>query len=217
LKIRPLLIGLKETGRKRPSRSKNQNSLEVVMPSRNESTRAIARLQLETPISDDASLLRLQEQAAEYVREAKRRAPSESNELVSSVVDAVARAYFRHAIEKQRKRMGRALPVLLVLSAMTLLAAPAIAHTDYDGVWNVTVITKTGSCQVTTFYPLVVTDGNVSGAADLSGSVGRNGVVRASLRGAFASGQLSGNAGSGRWNSASAGMPCSGRWAATRR
>jgi hypothetical protein len=103
-----------------------------------------------------------------------------------------------------------------MLSAMTLFAAPAIAHTDYDGVWNVTVITKTGSCQPTTSYPLVVTDGNVSGAADLSGSVGRNGVVRASLKGAFASGQLSSHAGSGRWNSASAGMPCSGRWMATR-
>ena len=187
------------------------------MPARNESTRAIARLQLETPVSDDASLLELQEQAAAYVREAKRRAPSEPDETVSSVLDAVARDYFRHAIKKQRTRMRRVLPVLLVLSAMIFFAVPAVAHTDYDGVWNVTVITRTGSCQPTASYPLVVTDGNVSGAADLSGSVGRNGVVRASLRGAFANGQLSGNAGSGRWNSASAGMPCSGRWMATKR
>jgi hypothetical protein len=186
------------------------------MPSRNRSTGTIARLQPETPVSDDVSLLELQAQAAAYVREAKRRAPSEPDELVSSVIDAVARDYFRHAIEKQRKRARRALPVLLLLSAMTLFAAPAFAQTDYDGAWNVTVITKTGSCQPTTSYPLVVTDGSVSGAADLSGSVGRNGVVRASLRGAHASGQLSGNAGSGRWNSASAGMPCSGRWMATR-
>ena len=74
------------------------------MPRRNESTRATARLQQETPISDDASLLKLQEQAADYVREAKRRAPSEPDELVSSVVDAVARDYFRHAVDKQRKR-----------------------------------------------------------------------------------------------------------------
>jgi hypothetical protein len=186
------------------------------MPSRNESTRAIARLQLETPISGDADLLELEDQAAEYIREARRRAPSEPDELVSSVLDAVARDYFRHAIEKQRKRARRALPVLLMLSALTLFAAPAFAQTDYDGAWNVTVVTKTGSCQPTAFYPLVVTDGSVSGAADLSGSVGRNGMVRASLRGAHASGQLSGNAGSGRWNSASAGMPCSGRWMATK-
>jgi hypothetical protein len=187
------------------------------MPSRNESTRAITRLQLETPVSDDASLLELQEQAVEYVREAKRLAPSEPNELVSSVIDAVARDYFRHAIKKQQKRARRALPVLLVLSAMTLFAATAFAQTDYDGTWNVTVTTRTGSCQPTASYPLVVTDGAVSGAADLSGSVGRNGVVRASLGGAHASGQLSGNAGSGRWNAASAGMPCSGRWTATKR
>jgi hypothetical protein len=73
------------------------------MPSRNESTRALARLQQQTPISDDASLLKLQEQAADYVREAKRRDASEPDELVSSVVDAVARDYFRHAIKKQRK------------------------------------------------------------------------------------------------------------------
>src|SRR5437660_1014787 len=135
------------------------------MPRRNESTRATARLQQETPISDDASLLELQEQAADYVREAKRRAPSEPDELVSSVLDAVARDYFRHAIKKQRTRRRRVLPVLLVLSVMTLFAAPAFAQTDYDGTWNVTVVTKTGSCQPTTSYPLVVTDGSVSGAA----------------------------------------------------
>jgi hypothetical protein len=72
------------------------------MPSRNESTRALARLHQQTPICDDASLLKLQEQAADYVREAKRRDASEPDELVSSVVDAVARDYFRHAIKKQR-------------------------------------------------------------------------------------------------------------------
>jgi hypothetical protein len=73
-----------------------------VMPLRNESARAQVRLQLETPISDDASLHKLQEQVADYVREAKRRAPSEPNELISTVLDEVARDYFRHAIRKQR-------------------------------------------------------------------------------------------------------------------
>ena len=187
------------------------------MPSGSESAQASVRVQREAPISDDPGLLELQEQAADYVRQAKRQDPSESGELVSSVLDAVARQYFRYAINKQRKRTRGALPVLLLLSGLMLFAAPAIARTDYDGVWNVTVTTRTGSCQATTSYPLVVTDGNVSGAADLSGSVGRNGVVRASLRGAFANGQLSGHAGSGKWNAASAGMPCSGRWTATRR
>jgi hypothetical protein len=50
--------------------------------------------------------------------------------LVSSVLDAVARQYFRHAVNKQRKRTRGALPVLLMLSALTQFAAPAIAQTD---------------------------------------------------------------------------------------
>jgi hypothetical protein len=73
------------------------------MPSRNETARAHARHQLETPISDDANLLKLQEQVADYVREAKRRDPTEPNELISTVIDAVARDYFRHAIRKHRR------------------------------------------------------------------------------------------------------------------
>jgi hypothetical protein len=78
----------------------DQNSrriLEVVMPSRNECERARARLQREAPISDDASLLVLQELAAEYVRESKRRDASEADELISAVVDAVARVRFLKA------------------------------------------------------------------------------------------------------------------------
>ena len=55
-----------------------------------------------TPIYDDASLHKLQEQVADYVREAKHRDPSEPNELISTVLDEVARDYFRHAIRKQR-------------------------------------------------------------------------------------------------------------------
>jgi len=71
------------------------------MPSRNESQ---ARLQLQTPISDDASLPKLPEQVADYVREAKHRDPSEPNELISTVLDEVARDYFRHhVILKQRR------------------------------------------------------------------------------------------------------------------
>jgi hypothetical protein len=46
----------------------------------------------------------LQDQAADYIREAKRREPSENNELVSTVVDAVARNYFEHAVRKQQRR-----------------------------------------------------------------------------------------------------------------
>ncbi len=105
-----------------------------------------------------------------------------------------------------------------LLSATAALAvAPASAQTPYDGLWNVTVVTKNGTCEPTQRSTLTVADGKVSAAgADVSGSVGREGLVRVSIHGAYANGQLSGNVGSGKWNGASAGVPCSGRWEASR-
>ncbi|MGA7803819.1 hypothetical protein [Bradyrhizobium sp.] len=95
--------------------------------------------------------------------------------------------------------------------------APACARQPYDGLWNVTILTRAGNCEPLVQLPLTVTDGRVSGAADVSGSIGRQGIVKVSIRGAYANGQLSGNAGSGRWNGASSGIACSGRWEASRR
>src|SRR3954451_3159167 len=105
----------------------------------------------------------------------------------------------------------------LATAAAALAAAPAAAQTPYDGLWNVTIVTKSGSCEPSTRSTLTVTDGKVSAAgADVTGSIGREGLVKVSIGGAYANGQLSGNAGSGKWNGASAGVPCSGRWEASR-
>src|ERR1700742_453964 len=105
----------------------------------------------------------------------------------------------------------------ILTAAAALSAAPATAQTPYDGLWNVTVVTKSGSCEPTSSSTLTVTDGKISAAgADVTGSIGREGLVRVTIRGAYANGQLSGNAGSGKWNGASAGIPCSGRWEASR-
>ena len=104
-----------------------------------------------------------------------------------------------------------------LLAAAGLVAAPAVAQTPYDGLWQVTIVTKTGTCDAQTRSTLTVTDGKISApGADVSGSVGREGLVRVSINGAYANGQLSGNAGSGKWNGASGGIPCSGRWEASR-
>jgi hypothetical protein len=73
------------------------------MPSRNETMRALERLRLATPISDDASLMKLEEEVAEYLREAKRRDVSGSDELVSTVIDRIARKYFWNIILKQAR------------------------------------------------------------------------------------------------------------------
>jgi hypothetical protein len=99
----PTVIDPGETRRTAIFKIINQKSSgRFVMSSRNESERARARLQLETPVSDE-NLLKLQEQVADYVREAKRRDPSEPDELVSRAIKAVARDYFR--IQKQRRRV----------------------------------------------------------------------------------------------------------------
>ena len=106
---------------------------------------------------------------------------------------------------------------LALASAAAVAAASALAQTPYDGLWNVTVVTKNGSCEAQTHSTLTISDGKVSApGANVSGSIGREGVVRVSIGGAYANGQLSGNAGSGKWNGASAGVPCSGRWEASR-
>jgi hypothetical protein len=105
----------------------------------------------------------------------------------------------------------------ILIAAAALASVPASAQTPYDGLWNVTVVTKNGSCDPQTSSTLTVQDGKVTApGADVSGSVGREGLVRVSIHGAYANGQLSGNAGSGKWNGASAGIPCSGRWEASR-
>ena len=65
--------------------------------------RAFERLRLVTPVCDDASLVKLEEDVAEYLREAKRRDASGSDELISTVVEMVARKYFRHMLVKQAR------------------------------------------------------------------------------------------------------------------
>ena len=65
--------------------------------------RARDRFQSATPICDDASLLKLDEEVAEYVREAKRVNHLRPDGLVSTVVDGVARSYFSYMLRKQAR------------------------------------------------------------------------------------------------------------------
>lgn len=69
------------------------------MSSRNQHARvqARARLERDTPLADDKRLLPLQDEVAAIISEAKRRNPSANDELASTVIDEIARAYFRHA------------------------------------------------------------------------------------------------------------------------
>jgi hypothetical protein len=117
-------------------------------------------------------------------------------------------------MRQPRIRTGFASALLL---PAVLSITPALAQMPYDGLWNVTIVTKTGSCEPQARSTITVTEGKVSApGAEITGSVGREGNVKVSIRGTYANGQLSGNAGSGKWNGASGGVPCSGRWEALR-
>src|SRR4029077_20612012 len=114
-----------------------------------------------------------------------------------------------------RSNRIRDLLVFSFLASAAFSAAPATAQQPYDGLWQVTVVTKSGSCDAQTTSTVTVSEGKISGGP-VSGSVGSGGLVRLSINGAYANGQLSGNSGSGKWNGASSGVPCSGRWEASR-
>ena len=114
-------------------------------------------------------------------------------------------------------RLNRIATAFSVLVLVGSFSAPDFAQQPYDGVWSVTIVTKSGGCEPTASSTLTVSEGKISASgANVSGSIGREGLVRVSINGAYANGQLSGNAGSGKWNGASAGIPCSGRWQAAR-
>jgi hypothetical protein len=114
----------------------------------------------------------------------------------------------------RRNRIGTVVLASLLAGAA---ATPVLAQSPYDGLWQVTIVTSAGSCEPTVSSTLTVADGKVSAnGANVSGNIGREGLVKVSINGAYANGQLNGKSGSGKWNGASAGIPCSGHWQASR-
>jgi hypothetical protein len=106
------------------------------------------------------------------------------------------------------------------LSAKT--AAPA--HTPYDGLWSVAIITDSGTCDRGYRYALRINDGIVSyddPSFNVTGRVNARGQVSVSLRYgddvASGTGRLSRDYGQGVWSGHSATSMCSGHWEAERR
>ena len=105
--------------------------------------------------------------------------------------------------------------LFLVASAA---ATPAAAAT-FDGNWNVSIITRTGSCESGASLPIRISNGRIeSGAAPMgvSGRVGDSGgivvAVSTGYKSATGSGRLAATTGSGTWH----GGTCSGTWTAQR-
>ena len=111
-------------------------------------------------------------------------------------------------------RSFRAL-ALVCLASLSLGSASAVAA-NYDGTWNVTIITSNGNCDPRYQHAVTIAEGRVSTAQGVSGTVNNSGMVKVSINGAHANGVMSGSTGSGKWNGASGGVACSGRWEASK-
>jgi hypothetical protein len=106
--------------------------------------------------------------------------------------------------------------------APTARPAPAIG---FDGRWSVVIITDSGSCDRAYRYGVRISGGRIyydgDSAAAINGQVDPRGNVVVNLRYGQASasgrGHLSESDGEGRWQGASTGSSCSGRWEAERR
>jgi hypothetical protein len=118
--------------------------------------------------------------------------------------------------ETASMRLDRVKLALLATLSTLAFATSASAETPYDGLWRVTVVTNTGSCEPSTNASVTIADGVIRGGSEVTGKVNRDGFVKVSLGAAYAHGQLDGNTGSGKWSAASGGAPCSGLWQASR-
>ena len=120
----------------------------------------------------------------------------------------------------------KALSRLLLAAVLLLACTPTnAAHrgggSAYDGTWSVAIYTLRGDCGSVRVAARIA-GGRVYSKDEsyqASGTVGANGVVRASVAGAgrsaSGSGRLSQNSGAGRWWSSRG--ECSGTWSASRR
>jgi hypothetical protein len=113
------------------------------------------------------------------------------------------------------------LAIALLLVCSPTNAARRVGVSPYDGTWSVAIYTLRGNCGSVRVAVMIVGGRMYSEdqSYQASGTVGANGVVRASVAGAgrsaAGSGRLSGNFGLGSWRSSRG--ECSGSWSASRR
>lgn len=105
--------------------------------------------------------------------------------------------------------------------AAALTPGKALAVMPFDGSWNVSIVTQSGSCDRAYNFAVSIADGRLDGAnGALLGTVNSKGGVNVMMGGGdrrgTASGKLSGNTGSGRWSGNATGASCSGQWTARR-
>jgi hypothetical protein len=108
--------------------------------------------------------------------------------------------------------------------AVTAVSATPLAQAaSFDGPWSVVVVTRSGPCDQSYRYGVMIRGGSVSylggGAVSVSGRVNSAGHVSVSVssggQSAFGSGRLSNGRGGGTWRGQGPQGSCSGTWSAS--
>lgn len=117
----------------------------------------------------------------------------------------------------------RAVTLAAAIAVTAFAAVPSADAASFDGPWSVVVITKSGPCDQSYRYGVMIRGGSVSylggGAVSVSGRVSKSGQVSVSVstagQSAVGSGRLSGGRGGGTWRGQGSQGSCSGVWNAT--
>ena len=125
-----------------------------------------------------------------------------------------------------RIREFRACVIILLLAlACIVVAVPSYARSDFDGDWNILVVTREGACDPSLRYAVKIADGTVindgASIATVQGRVSPRGAVRVIVRSgsqwANGSGRFSRTRGDGVWRGQGTNGTCAGTWVAGRR
>ena len=108
------------------------------------------------------------------------------------------------------------------VSAVSVATVASAA--PFDGPWSVTVVTRSGPCDQSYRYGIMVSGGRVGylggGGVAISGRVSPSGAVSVSVAAAgnraHGSGRLRGNSGGGSWRGSGPSGACAGTWSASR-
>jgi hypothetical protein len=117
----------------------------------------------------------------------------------------------------------RAVTLATAVAVGVCTAAPLAPAASFDGPWSVVVVTKSGPCDQSYRYGVMIRGSTVSymggGAVSVSGRVSKSGQVSVSVsaagNSAIGSGRLSGGRGGGTWRGQGPQGACSGVWSAT--
>jgi hypothetical protein len=119
--------------------------------------------------------------------------------------------------------VGRFLATL-AFAAATFAPAPVAARANFDGNWNVLIVTNSGPCDRAYRFGLSIRNGDVfyngSTPVNVDGRVNSTGSVRVRVwtgsQGANGAGRLSRDYGGGQWRGTGLSGSCAGSWTAQR-